>query len=217
MMTMQEASNLSRQESRVISLSTEGLGDKEIALAMGISVGTVRTYWKRIQRKIGGNTRAETVSTFVRMGPERELEETRALVEQLRMEVYRRQEAEDRLRAMCACAPLGVFVSGPTGAQLFANAGWERVTGRQMEEAGAVSLADVVHPDDRERFLAWQQEQSASSDARATELRVQTPVGTRWVRCYFSRMSLDGRFLGYMSTLEDVSDRRGQARSTDRA
>lgn len=52
---------LSRQESRVIELAMGGRIDKQIALEMGISLGTVRVYWKRIRSKTGG-TRSESIA-----------------------------------------------------------------------------------------------------------------------------------------------------------
>jgi PAS domain S-box-containing protein len=43
---------LSAQESKVLALAMSGRIDKMIASEMGISLGTVRVYWKRIRQKV---------------------------------------------------------------------------------------------------------------------------------------------------------------------
>jgi DNA-binding CsgD family transcriptional regulator len=50
---------LTPRERDVLGLLAHGRGDKEIALAMGITVGTVRTHTKSIFRKIGVHNRVQ--------------------------------------------------------------------------------------------------------------------------------------------------------------
>lgn len=57
---------LSARELEVLRLSSQGLTDKEIAQQIGVSLGTVHTYWTRIRSKCSGKTRAEIVSRHVR-------------------------------------------------------------------------------------------------------------------------------------------------------
>jgi DNA-binding CsgD family transcriptional regulator len=56
---------LSDREMEVILLSSEGLTDKEIAVRLEVSLGTVHTYWTRIRQKSKGKTRTEMVSRFL--------------------------------------------------------------------------------------------------------------------------------------------------------
>ncbi|MET3899028.1 PAS domain S-box-containing protein [Devosia sp. UYZn731] len=48
------------------------------------------------------------------------------------------------------------------------------------EDVPATRFAEIVHPDDRER-LATSQQQSLEQGLKATEYRVITPTGTRWI------------------------------------
>lgn len=57
--------SLSLSERRVVELSSEGLTDKEIARELGLSLDTVRTYWKRIRQKTGYATRSQVVAAHV--------------------------------------------------------------------------------------------------------------------------------------------------------
>ena len=58
---------LSGQEAKVINHAASGLIDKQIALEMEISLGTVRVYWKRIRNKFSGATRSEVLVAYGRL------------------------------------------------------------------------------------------------------------------------------------------------------
>lgn len=49
----------------MLALAMTGHIDKQIAAEMGISLGTVRVYWKRIRAKVGG-TRSEVIAELAR-------------------------------------------------------------------------------------------------------------------------------------------------------
>src|SRR5688500_6082165 len=49
---------LSVREEEVALLAAEGLTDKEIADRLGLSPGTLRTYWERTRAKLGAKTRS---------------------------------------------------------------------------------------------------------------------------------------------------------------
>lgn len=53
---------LSPQERLILSLAAQGFADKEIAREIGISVGTVRTYWQRMRDKTNAKNRSEILS-----------------------------------------------------------------------------------------------------------------------------------------------------------
>lgn len=90
-MTVKE---LSRQETRIAQLSMGGLSDQQVANQLGISLDTVRTYWKRIRQKMGGFTRAEIFVELARASVMEGLEEAQR---QLRSETARRIDAERKL------------------------------------------------------------------------------------------------------------------------
>lgn len=70
---------LSPREREVLSLASQGLTDKQIALRIGVSLTTVRTHWERLRNKTETVNRAQAVATFVRgVAGEPEVEETPA-------------------------------------------------------------------------------------------------------------------------------------------
>ncbi|NJO81931.1 MAG: hypothetical protein HC828_03520 [Blastochloris sp.] len=72
---IQRCSTLSRSESQVILLDYMGVNRDEICAHMGVSSESVRTYWKRIYRKIGCHTRT-AARTWVEALLNRELGKT---------------------------------------------------------------------------------------------------------------------------------------------
>lgn len=67
--------DLSAREEQIVELCTEGLTNEQIAHALGISVGTVNTYWLRIKMKVGGLGRTDTVVRIIKEKAERALRE----------------------------------------------------------------------------------------------------------------------------------------------
>lgn len=57
---------LSRREEEIIALCEEGMTNDGIAHRLGISIGTVNTYWIRIRLKVGGFGRTDTVARIVK-------------------------------------------------------------------------------------------------------------------------------------------------------
>ena len=68
---------LSPRETEIVDLSAEGLTNDAIALRLGLSVGTVNTYWLRIRLKTGGYGRTDAVASFLKKRHERLLMEER--------------------------------------------------------------------------------------------------------------------------------------------
>lgn len=64
---------LSPREEQIVELCVEGLTNEAIAHRLGISVGTVNTYWLRIKLKVGGQGRTDTVIRIIKEKAERAL------------------------------------------------------------------------------------------------------------------------------------------------
>lgn len=63
-----EEQGLSRRETEILSLLSEGITNKEIALRLGISAETVRTHLGRIYEKLHVQGRTEAVTKYLRAG-----------------------------------------------------------------------------------------------------------------------------------------------------
>lgn len=66
---------LSAREEEIVELCVEGLTNESIANRLGLSVGTVNTYWLRIKLKVGGQGRTDTVVRVIKERAERALRE----------------------------------------------------------------------------------------------------------------------------------------------
>ena len=56
---------LSPRERQILGNASKGLTDKEIAVRLGISITTVRTYWERLYQKTEAVNRASAVALYV--------------------------------------------------------------------------------------------------------------------------------------------------------
>ncbi len=64
---------LSPREEEIVELCVQGLTNEAIAHKLGISLGTVNTYWLRIKLKVGGFGRTDTVVRVIKERAEKAL------------------------------------------------------------------------------------------------------------------------------------------------
>ncbi len=67
---------LSPREEEIVGLCVDGLTNDAIAHRLGLSVGTVNTYWLRIKLKVGGQGRTDTVVRVIKARAEKALRES---------------------------------------------------------------------------------------------------------------------------------------------
>jgi len=72
---MKKVKALSPREEEIIELCVQGLTNDAIAHKLGLSVGTVNTYWLRIKLKVGGSGRTDTVVRIIKDRAEKALRE----------------------------------------------------------------------------------------------------------------------------------------------
>jgi PAS domain S-box-containing protein len=120
------------------------------------------------------------------------------------------RESEQRFRHMADHAPVMIWVTDDDGHCTFLGKTWYDFTGRTPEASLGFGWIDAVHPDDRaearESFLAA----DASHDSYRLEYRLRNKSGEyQWViDAAEPRFSDDGRFLGYIGSVIDISDRK---------
>lgn len=56
-----ELENLTRED-QVVYLAAQGMTDKQAAQRLGISIGTINTYWQRVRVKFGATSRAQVIA-----------------------------------------------------------------------------------------------------------------------------------------------------------
>jgi PAS domain S-box-containing protein len=133
------------------------------------------------------------------------------------------RDSEERFRLMADTAPVMIWTSDADGGCTYLNRGWLEFTGRSFAEQVGTDWTARVHPDDRARVV------TAAGTARAArrecrlEFRLRRADGTfRWVAVVGTpRFDHEGRFVGYIGTGLDVTERKQveveQARARDQA
>jgi len=111
--------------------------DKQIASEMGISLGTVRVYWKRIRMKVGG-TRSEVIAELARNSLKLDFDGERTKADQLTKELEESQARERKLQVYEAAfeiLPTALAIlEGPVGRIVRANAAFATLHGYAPDE-----------------------------------------------------------------------------------
>jgi DNA-binding CsgD family transcriptional regulator len=94
--------DLSPREEEIVELCVEGLTNDAIASRLGLSVGTVNTYWLRIKLKVGGQGRTDTVVRVIKERAERALREANVERKELTEIVADKERGVLELRAALA-------------------------------------------------------------------------------------------------------------------
>ena len=116
--------------------------------------------------------------------------------------------SEARFRVLADSAPLMMWVSRRDGVREFANQAYVDFLKISYEDALALDLRQVLHPEDVDRIGEEQVEFAKSRDQFVQEARYRRHDGTyRWIRSITqSRISPAGRFIGYLGIGYDITD-----------
>lgn len=99
---------LSPREEQIVALCAEGLTNEAIAHELGISLGTVNTYWLRIKLKVGGLGRTDTVVRIIKERAEKALRESNVERNALTTMVEEKERSVLELRAALALLNLAM-------------------------------------------------------------------------------------------------------------
>lgn len=99
---------LSPREEQIVELCVQGLTNDGIAHELGISVGTVNTYWLRIKLKVGGTGRTDTVARIIKERAELALRDANVERQDLAKLVAERERGVIELRAALALLHLAM-------------------------------------------------------------------------------------------------------------
>ncbi len=117
------------------------------------------------------------------------------------------RESEARFRNLADHAPVPIWLNGLHGCE-FVNREFQRLWGLTYQDAAGVCWEDLLHPDDRESYLAIYRDAFQRQVPFEAQCRIKIASGEfRWVRsCGSPRFTKSGMFLGFVGCAVDITD-----------
>ncbi|NJA04775.1 PAS domain S-box protein [Methylococcaceae bacterium WWC4] len=118
-------------------------------------------------------------------------------------------ESEDRFRTMADDAPVLIWMAEANKLCTYFNRGWLDFTGRSLAQELGNGWCEGVHPDDLQHCLSTYLQAFNARQAFVMEYRLRNYQGNyRWVTDSGKpRFDTQGRFLGYIGSCVDITDR----------
>ncbi len=119
----------------------------------------------------------------------------------------RLRASEEKFRAMSDASPLGIFVTDQEGACEYTNAEYEKISGLTFHEALGEGWAKAIHEEDRERVFKGWFDAVKNKEMFSTEMRYKQKNGrVVWSKVKASAMTVQDDIIGYVGTVEDITD-----------
>jgi PAS domain S-box-containing protein len=120
------------------------------------------------------------------------------------------RESEKRFRHMADHAPVMIWVTEADGSCSFLGKTWYDFTGRTPDSSLGFGWTEAVHPDDVPAARRYFLDASVRHEPYRVEYRLRDKNGEyRWViDAAQPRCATDGRFLGYIGSVIDITDRK---------
>lgn len=130
----------------------------------------------------------------------------------IRREAARRvHDSEARFRHVADHSPLMFWVTEADGHCVYLNQRWYEFTGQTAEQALGHGWLDAVHPDDRAEAGREFEAANRSHSAFRLEYRLRRYDGVyRWMVDAAAPRFIEGRFLGFVGSVLDITDEREQ-------
>ena len=116
-------------------------------------------------------------------------------------------EGEQRFRSLCACSPVGIFLTDTEGRCTYTNPRCQSICGLTLEESLGDRWVRLVHPEDAGEVFAVWTAHAREGREYSQEFRFRDPHGAvRWVHVRTALMfSEAGRLMGHVGTVEDTT------------
>jgi PAS domain S-box-containing protein len=120
------------------------------------------------------------------------------------------QASELRFRALCASAPIGIFLTDRNGLGLYTNPQWSRLSGLSLGESLGNGWREALHPDDAAGVCAEWEQVVGEDGGFDREYRLVTPTGAeRWVHTQSAPIRSEaGVVTGHVGTIENITARK---------
>jgi PAS domain S-box-containing protein len=120
------------------------------------------------------------------------------------------RQSEERFRSLSTCSPVGIFEIDTQGGCKYTNPRYQAICGLKAADSLEKIWLESVHPEDKEGAIASWSAYICEGRDYSEEFRFQTAHDSvRWVQVRSSPMlSSQGELLGYVGTLEDITERK---------
>lgn len=118
------------------------------------------------------------------------------------------QRGEALFRAISDASPLGIFVSDAVGECVYTNGAYHKISGLSFDQALGTNWSKAIHPDDRQRMVAEWCDAVRNRELFRAEVRfLREDQSIVWTRLNATAMRVGEMLLGYVQTVEDISER----------
>ena len=118
------------------------------------------------------------------------------------------RESEERFRTMADSAPVMIWMSDQDSNLIYANKTMLDYFGKPFEDINNQNWIELIHPDDRERFIELSRKARAARRNFSTELRVlKSGNDYAWIlKSAAPRILPTGEFVGFIGSEIDISE-----------
>jgi PAS domain S-box-containing protein len=128
------------------------------------------------------------------------------------------EDSEERFRTMADDTDALIALADENGRGVYFNKAWEKLTGKTMDELFEYGWSELVHPDDRMRWVTTLQSDFEKHASLSGEFRILGKDGEyRWLYARVpARFRSDGTFMGYVSSCIDITElKKDELRKND--
>ncbi|WP_207536320.1 ATP-binding protein [Desertivirga arenae] len=120
------------------------------------------------------------------------------------------EESEARFRIMAEGTNIYIAMADQESNAIYFNQAWSRLTGRTVEDLMAYSWVDLLHPEDKDRYLKIYLDAFKVKGPFHGDFRILNKDGEyRWLLADGSaRWHTDGSFAGYVSASIDITEQK---------
>ncbi|MGF1488832.1 MAG: sensor histidine kinase [Prochloraceae cyanobacterium] len=118
---------------------------------------------------------------------------------------------EERFRCLSACDPIGIFLTDRNGKCTYTNSNCQSILDFKIEQNWQEKLAELIHPEDRDRILQDLSDPDRISEAVFHEFRIYSSpdLVLEWIHLRISPiLSPTNKFLGHVGTVETITSRK---------
>jgi PAS domain S-box-containing protein len=128
------------------------------------------------------------------------------------------EESEERFRLMAEGSNIMIGVFDERSNAIYFSKPWTNLTGKNTEELLGAGWADLIHEDDRNRFMRLFEQSFKNRTSLTSEFRILNHLGEyRWLMSNATaRFRKDGSFEGYISSYVDITElKKDEERKND--